>query len=289
MKTPATPTATAARARAGTNSRSPPEAVPWPPGLLHRMGGVEDHGRAGGSREDRQRAHVGDERVVAEGDATLRHQHIAVASARHFGDDVGHIPGRQELALLDVDHAAGCGGGGEEIGLPAEEGRDLKHVYDFGDARALLGFVHVRQNRHGERLAQFGKNRQGGVEADATIAPGTGTIGLVERCLVDKTDPQPAGDLLERGRHFERVVAAFERTRPCDQNKRQRIPEARFADGDDWIGSRLGVHGGRTMRRSFSGVNRRARMGKLAGDVGRTDGAIVAERRQHGQGLRDRA
>ncbi len=32
MKTPATPTATAARASTGTNSRSPPEEVPCPPG-----------------------------------------------------------------------------------------------------------------------------------------------------------------------------------------------------------------------------------------------------------------
>jgi hypothetical protein len=32
MKTAATPTATAARARAGANSRCPPDEVPWPPG-----------------------------------------------------------------------------------------------------------------------------------------------------------------------------------------------------------------------------------------------------------------
>src|SRR5262245_65089316 len=32
MKTPATPTATAARARTGTNSRWPPDDVPCPPG-----------------------------------------------------------------------------------------------------------------------------------------------------------------------------------------------------------------------------------------------------------------
>src|SRR5674476_1230314 len=32
MNTPATPTATAARASTGTNSRSPPEEVPLPPG-----------------------------------------------------------------------------------------------------------------------------------------------------------------------------------------------------------------------------------------------------------------
>ena len=32
MNTPATPTATAARASTGTNSRSPPDDVPFPPG-----------------------------------------------------------------------------------------------------------------------------------------------------------------------------------------------------------------------------------------------------------------
>ena len=32
MKMPATPTATAARASTGTNSRWPPDDVPWPPG-----------------------------------------------------------------------------------------------------------------------------------------------------------------------------------------------------------------------------------------------------------------
>ena len=32
MNTPATPTATAARASTGTNSRSPPDEVPFPPG-----------------------------------------------------------------------------------------------------------------------------------------------------------------------------------------------------------------------------------------------------------------
>jgi len=36
-KDAATPTATAARASTGTNSRSPPDDVPVPTGLLHRM------------------------------------------------------------------------------------------------------------------------------------------------------------------------------------------------------------------------------------------------------------
>ena len=75
MKTPATPTATAARASTGTNSRWPPEEAALPARLLHRMGGVENDRRAG-LAQDRQRAHVGDQRVVAEADAALGHQHV---------------------------------------------------------------------------------------------------------------------------------------------------------------------------------------------------------------------
>ena len=38
----------------------------------------------------------------------------------------------------------------QEIGLPAQEGRDLQHVDRLGDARALRGLVHVGQHRHAE-------------------------------------------------------------------------------------------------------------------------------------------
>ena len=54
---------------------------PLPARLLHRMGRVEDHRRAR-LGQDRQRAHVGDERVVAEGDAALGDQHVRIAGAR---------------------------------------------------------------------------------------------------------------------------------------------------------------------------------------------------------------
>ena len=82
MKTPATPTATAARASTGTNSRSPARGGALPARLLHRMGGVENHRRAGRARQDRQRPHIGNERVVAEGRAALGHQHVAVSLSR---------------------------------------------------------------------------------------------------------------------------------------------------------------------------------------------------------------
>ena len=90
---------------------------PLPSRLLHGMRRVEDHRRPGGAREDRQRAHVGHERVVAEGCAALGDEHVAIAGAGHLGDDIRHVPWRQELALLDIDHAPRGGCREEKIGL----------------------------------------------------------------------------------------------------------------------------------------------------------------------------
>ena len=149
MKTAATPTATAARASTGANSRWPPLRRPLPARLLHRMGGVEHHGIAG-LGHDRQAAHVGDQRVVAEADAALADQDVAVAGACDLGHHVLHVPGGEELALLDVDRPAGLAGRQQQIGLAAQEGGDLQHVHRLGHGRALLGRVHVGQHRQAE-------------------------------------------------------------------------------------------------------------------------------------------
>jgi hypothetical protein len=134
-------------------------AVAHPARLLHRMGGVEDH-RVAGFGHDRQGAHVVDQGVVAKADAALGQQHVGVAGVGHLGGDVLHVPGRQELALLDVDRTAGAGGGDQEVGLAAQEGRDLQHVHGLGQQRALAGFVHVGQHRQAGHFADLGKDRQ---------------------------------------------------------------------------------------------------------------------------------
>ena len=50
----------------------------FPARLLYRMGGVEDHGTTG-LRHDRQGPHVGNQGVVAEGDAPLANHDPVVA------------------------------------------------------------------------------------------------------------------------------------------------------------------------------------------------------------------
>ena len=61
--------------------RNAPVGVQPPARLLHRMRRVEHH-RVAGRRHDRQRAHVGDQRVVAEGGAALGQQDLVVAGRR---------------------------------------------------------------------------------------------------------------------------------------------------------------------------------------------------------------
>ena len=137
--------------------------------LLHGVGGIEDHGAAD-LGHDRQRAHVDHQRVVAERGAPLGDEHVGVAASRDLGDHVLHVPGRQELALLHLHRAAGLGGGDEQVGLAAQEGRDLQHVHHLGHARALLRLVHVGDDGEAERLADLGEHGKRAVEADAALA-----------------------------------------------------------------------------------------------------------------------
>ena len=117
------------------------------------MGGVENHRRAN-LGHDRQRAHVGDQRVVTEGGTTLRHQHIGVARTGHLAHDILHVPRRQELSLLDVDDLAGLGCSHQQVGLARQERRDLQHVNMRRHDRALLFSVDVGEDCYAEFLAE---------------------------------------------------------------------------------------------------------------------------------------
>ncbi len=129
-----------------------------PARLLHAVGGVEDHRVAGGCHY-RQGTHVVYQRVVAEGDAALGEQDVGVAEGFHLLRHVLHVPWRQELAFLYIHHPARAGGGGEQIGLAAQEGGDLQHIHHLARDGALLLVMHVGEHRHAEALADFGEHR----------------------------------------------------------------------------------------------------------------------------------
>ena len=197
MNTPATPTATAARASTGTNSRCPPEAPPSPPGCCTEWVASKITG-APVFAQDRQRSHVGDQRVVAEAGAALGDQHIASARLGQLGDDVLHVPRREKLPLLDVHRPPRARGGDQQVGLAAEERRNLQHVDRLRGGGALLALVHVGQHRQAEALADFGEDRQRRREPDPALRPAAGPVGLVERGLEHEADVAPLRDLLQR-------------------------------------------------------------------------------------------
>jgi len=59
---------------------------------------------------------------------------------------VAHVVGREKLAFLDIDDAAGFRSRDNEIGLPREKGRNLQHVGDFGGRPRLRGLMDVSQD-----------------------------------------------------------------------------------------------------------------------------------------------
>ena len=160
-----------------------------------------------------------DQRVVAEADAALGHQHIGIAGAGDLGDHILHVLGREELALLHIDHLAGMGGGDQKIGLAAEEGGNLQHVHGLRHGGALVALMHIGQDRQAEFGADFGEDRQRPFQAHAALGIGAGAVGLVEAGLVDQPDAGLVAGLLQRARHVEGMGAAFELAGPGDDGE----------------------------------------------------------------------
>jgi hypothetical protein len=69
----------------------------------------------------RDRAHVGDQVVVAEHRPAIGEQDVRGAALPQLVHDVPHVERREKLSLLRVHGLAGLRGGDEQVGLPAQE------------------------------------------------------------------------------------------------------------------------------------------------------------------------
>ena len=54
--------------------------------------------------------------------------------------------------FLTIDRPAGLGGGGQQVGLPGEEGRDLQQIADLGRRGGLRRLVNVGHHRQARRF-----------------------------------------------------------------------------------------------------------------------------------------
>ena len=118
----------------------------------------------------------------------------------------------------------------EQVRLTAQKGRDLQDVDDLGDRRTLTDFVHIRDDRQAELFADFSEHRQRTFEPYAALAGKRGAVGLVEGRLVDETEPQTPGDLLQRRGRFQRVRTAFHLAWAGEHRDRRIVGES---DGPD--------------------------------------------------------
>ena len=99
MKMPSHPAASAAARQHRSERRVPGGGVARASGPLHRMRRIEDH-VISSLAQPGERAHIGDEIVVAKCRAALgKEKHLRAERVQFLGD-VAHIPGREELAFL---------------------------------------------------------------------------------------------------------------------------------------------------------------------------------------------
>src|SRR6202042_732095 len=126
----------------------------------------------------------------------------------------------------DIDRPPRARRRDEQIGLPAKERRDLQNVDRLRRQRALVGLVNVGQHGKIEAVADFSKDRQRLLQADAALAGARSAIGFVERGLEPQADAEPRRYRFQRARHLQRMHAAFELARAGDQSERQIGAEA---------------------------------------------------------------
>ncbi len=183
---------------------------------------------------------------------------LRIARAHDLGDRVLHIPGRQELPLLDLDNPARLRRRDEQVRLPAKEGGDLQHVDHRRHTRAVLDFVHIGHDGKSKALADLGEHGQCRFEADAALARQRGPVGFVVGRFVDEPDAELGADFLERARHLECVCAAFHLARTSEHRDRRVVGERYVARCDTRVGFQCFLNGhGDFIGATLVGCNRR--------------------------------
>ncbi len=202
-------------------------------GQLQRMGDVVDH-RDAVVVHQLEAAHVHHQVAVAEGVAALGDRDPLVAGAARLLDRPAHVAGGHELALLDVQRAAGAGGGDDEIGLAAEEGGHLQHVADLGRGAALVRLVDVGEQRQPGLGGDHGQDLEPRLEAGAAEALDRAAVGLVVGGLEDDRHLEAASDGGHRAGRRQRLLLALDDAGAGDDGQPAR------AGGD----TRRQLHGG---------------------------------------------
>ena len=106
---------------------------------LDTVGRIKDDGIAEAAH-NREGTHVDDQVMITQADAPLGEHDIFIARMDNLIDDIFHVFRSQELAFFYVDAFTRCSRGFDQIRLPAEKGRNLDNIQDFGGRFHLVDF-----------------------------------------------------------------------------------------------------------------------------------------------------
>src|SRR5207302_11337809 len=104
--------------------------------------------------------HINYQVVVAEARATLGDKDSRIPRIVALVDGVLHVPGGNELAFLDVDHAPALGDRDHQVGLAAQECGNLHDIGDLRNLGDVDGLVHIGQDWHLNLLANLLQDAQ---------------------------------------------------------------------------------------------------------------------------------
>jgi hypothetical protein len=145
-------------------------------------------------------------------------------------DGQSHVLGRDELALLDVEGKAGSRAGCNQIGLAAEEGRDLQAVDHLGDQLGLSGLVDIGRDRELGLALHALEDPKAFVQACPSLGAMAGAVRLVEGGLEDHGEPVGVRDLAQLTGHLEGRVLGLDHIETRDEHERRAIPEGNISD-----------------------------------------------------------
>ena len=160
---------------------------------------VKNHGRE--LSHDGERSHVDDQIVVAEAGSAFGKKYPIIACGAAFFHCMFHIPRRDELAFLDIHRPLAHGGGDDQIGLAAEESRNLQHIRDFRNLGDVRGFVHVGEHRNVDFIFDFFENAQSFDQTRSAKAAHRSPIGLIVGSFKDERNVERAGHALDNFCH----------------------------------------------------------------------------------------
>src|SRR5579872_1977242 len=168
---------------------------------------------------DRQRPHVHHEIVVSKTRTALRQDDARVPRVLALFDRMAHIPGSDELPLLDIDHAAAQRGCDHQIGLPAQKRWDLQYVRDLCNLSNIGSFVNIRQNGKLQLIFDLPEDAQAFLQSRPAKAADGRTVRLVVARLEDKGEIERSGHTLDDLRHPYGVIFALNHAWSGDQEQ----------------------------------------------------------------------